>query len=150
MQSGQRKELSALGNKIKSLGRGFKVCGGCYGNVGVRTRICPTCKFQFPKPQPRVGFKRKKAKLERVNWRELKKGEVVRVYNNGGTILEGEETSHSIPRNGIYTVDKVLDNGFYGFLKKGGGRVFIFMGKETKNKAGFINKPHKIRRIADG
>lgn len=137
-------------NKIKSLGRGFKICGGCYGNVGVRTKVCPTCKFEFPKSEPRIGFKKKKIKLEKINWHELKKGDIVKVYNTTGSILEGENNSYLIERGGIYIVERLLDKGFYAFSKKNGGRTFIYMGKTQKNKVGFINNAHKIRKIADG
>lgn len=133
--------------RIKAGRRGFKLCEACYSENGVRARHCKHCNHEFPKPQPRLNFKRKRAKTEKINWKELKQGDKIRVLNGGGTTFKGVENVYNIVRRGIYIVQRLDNEGIHCFSKEGTGHNYIFMGKEKVNKAGFLNKAHKIRKV---
>jgi len=45
-------------------GRGKKDCPGCNTEMGVRTRICPTCEFDFSTIKKKVVEKKKKEVVE--------------------------------------------------------------------------------------
>lgn len=131
--------------KIKAR-RGIKICPNCYGENGARQKVCKTCKHEFPPPQPKINFKTKRrAKTEKVDWRELKKGDKILV--RGGSTLRGEENDYLIARKGIFIVDKVDSGGIHSYSKKGTGHSYINMTKTGINKFGFENKPHEVRRI---
>lgn len=129
---------------MKSFGRGFKLCEKCHSNQGVRTRKCKICGNEFPPPQPKINFKNKrKAKTEKVNWKELSKGDKIKV--RGGSVYN----SHTIPRRGIFIVKKVDEDGIHAYPLKGGGHAFINMTQTGLNKFGFYNEPHKVRKVIE-
>lgn len=135
--------------KIKSFGRGYKLCENCHSNQGVRTRVCKICSHEFPAPQQRLNFKKRKLKIEECDWKTLKKGDKIRVFKHGGTSFICDDMVYNIERNGIYFVHHLTKDGIIANDKKSGGRNFIYMGQKKENKFGFINSPHKIKKIID-
>jgi len=134
--------------KLKSTGRGRKTCPKCQAIYGVRTKKC-VCghKFQFT---PNCL----KEKRIQVDWRELQKGEHIRVITGSGPYIiskdeDGNKIKHNIGYYGIFRVHLVDKNGIHAYpvSKHESGHCYIYMGPKYKTEHNIIKKKHKIVKV---
>ena len=124
-----------------------KECPSCGLRVGVRTKNCPECDWKFrivkrgPKPKP-------------VNWRELKRGDIIKCVQGTGPYWISPETGEKVGFNhrGKYEVRFLDSKGIGAYPHKGNrtesGFCYIYMGKSKYNKkTGIHSQPHKILGI---
>lgn len=131
-------------NNKPKLGKGKKLCC-CKKVVGARTQKCPHCShvFQYVK----VKDIRKK-RLIKVNWKDLKRGDRIRVYKTGASYFENDRGAMcDLHRNGEYVVKSLTKDGIKCFDDK--GFTFVYMGRPKQNRAGFFSEPHQIRKVED-
>lgn len=84
-------------------------------------------------------------KLKTIDWKELKKKDIVRVFGRSGpyTLINEEKFYTGVP-SGEYVVDILADDGIHVF--RGISHFFIYMGNERKSLAGLL-APHKIKKV---
>jgi hypothetical protein len=129
-----------------SRGRKRCVCGNI---VGVRTKICGACNTPFLfKP----SFQ--KEQRNEINWRELVRGDWIRVISGSGPYFPVEHEDDVVENintgyYGKFKVKSLEDNGIHAYPigKQEAGHCFIYMGKEKVSKTGTVLKPHKIVKI---
>lgn len=119
----------------------YKVCSKCNQESGVRTKICE-CGAVFPTKTKRE--KALKPKCEEVDWKELRKGDVVKVLVGTGPYYENSNGRTYMGLGGKYTVLSIEKEGF--FVDDGIGRAFCYMG-ETKPGVVGIKEAHKVKLI---
>jgi len=109
--------------------RGKKSCPSCSFETGPRAYSCPKCNHIFAfKPK---GKEAKNTKIiEKLNWRELVKGDRIKVRGGSYYVCRGE----FIPMgaNGKFTVCEVQHNGILGDGFEGGYQ-FIYMGGDFQS-----------------
>ena len=134
--------------KVNKSGRGYKKCPSCKEKMGVRTRECECgYKFVFTPSflKPKQG--------EEVNWKELKKGDVIKVVQGSGTIwpsdrIEIEDVYFGY--SGSFRVKEVIRDGILAYPVKAseGGICHIYCGPAKDCKStGLYKRPHKIRKL---
>jgi len=118
----------------------YKVCHKCQTENGVRSRRCNKCDAAF-------AFKVKsknQPSLTKTDWRELKKGDKIKVISGAGPHVIIDEVKHYIGvKPGIYNVYKLDDSGIH--LYDSGGHSYLQM-IEPKKSLGIYEK-YKIRQI---
>jgi hypothetical protein len=125
--------------------RGQKTCEKCCSANGPRAKRCIKCGNTF-------AFKAKKKehrtnKIVKVNWRELSKGDAIKVC--GGPYFEKDGEVTPMGYNGKFTVDSLDENGIRAFGCDGRcGFCHIYMGVDHLNKdTGVWKVRHKIKKL---
>ena len=93
-------------------------------------------------PKKRRRRKRKKI-YDDIDWRELKKDDVVKIFQHSGTYELINDQKTCVGHNGLCTVHKVTELGFHAHNKH--GHLFVYMGESHQNKNGTFMQPHKIK-----
>ena len=130
------------------LKRGQKLCKECKQVNAARQRICKWCGTKF-------ALTNKKMRGEITNWKDLQKGEVVRVINGTGPYYvftrdcsEGNEGDRiSLGAKGSYIVHEIDQDGIhcYGASHRNSGFTFVYMGKEEFRESTNIHRrPHRL------
>ena len=133
------------------MGKGQKKCPECGVINGARAYQCKACDYAFPNKHGRIRYSKRPVR----DWRDLKRGDCVRVVGGSGSYYESPETGERtyMSSKGKYKVDSVTSNGIvaYGIGKNNTGCQFIYMGvhKQSNLVDNMYNSPHKLVRIND-
>jgi len=119
----------------------YKTCV-CGSQCGVRSVTCPDCNKKFPTKTKRE--KALKPKCEDVDWKDLRKGDTIKVLVGTGPYYENSNGRTYMGLAGKYTVLSIEKEGF--FVDDGIGRAFCYMG-ETKPGVVGIKEAHKVKLI---
>jgi ribosomal protein L40E len=123
----------------------FKICSSCNEKNPGRVRRCKKCDniFAF-----KVKKKNNKDKKEKVSdWRELQKGDLIRV-KGGPVFLDKGKSEIPMGYSGTFSVVNIDDNGIVAHGRdKYCGYCHIWMGKEKVSASGILKKPHKIYKL---
>lgn len=128
------------------LGKGKKACEKCGTVTGPRAYMCKNCNTPFV-----FKAKSKEAKNTKIikdfNWRELVKGDRIRVAGGPYYVSRGE----FIPMGyrGRFVVDSIDEHGIRAFgLDKHAGFCHIYMGPDVQNKETKVWKiKHKLLKL---
>lgn len=128
------------------LGKGKKACEKCGAVTGPRAYMCKQCNTPFV-----FKAKSKEAKNTKIikdfNWRELVKGDRIRVAGGPYYVSRGE----FIPMGyrGRFVVDSIDEHGIRAFgLDKHAGFCHIYMGPDVQNKETKVWKiKHKLLKL---
>jgi hypothetical protein len=128
------------------LGKGKKACEKCGTVTGPRAYMCKNCNTPFV-----FKAKSKEAKNTKIirdfNWRELIKGDRIRVAGGPYYVSKGE----FIPMGyrGRFVVDSIDEHGIRAFgLDKHQGFCHIYMGPDVQNKETKVWKiKHKLLKL---
>lgn len=127
-----------------NLGRGHKQCPKCSAVTGPRTKRCKKCGHEFL-------FRHKifkSANGHKINWRDLQRGDIIKVLKGSGPYQIINNEKHPIGYYGKFRVHSIEDDGIHAYaIKKYSGHSFIFMGKKRISKYGSILRPHKVRKL---
>lgn len=125
--------------------RGQKMCGECGTGNGPRAKRCKQCGGAF-------AFKAKKkdardTKVIKVNWKELSKGDTIKV--RGGPYFEKNGEITPMGYSGKFVVDSLDDKGIRAFGVDGrSGFCHIYMGRDDRNhETGIWKVRHKLKRL---
>jgi|TARA_R100001163_G_scaffold62826_1_gene54011 hypothetical protein len=130
------------------LSRGQKLCKHCGAVNAARSHKCNDCgKLFISKNTP--------IKNEVKNWKELEKGQHIKIIQGTGPyyICSSDSDDHNTGEKiymgckGKYVVREVTGNGLlcYGIGKNNTGIDFVYMGnKELSQSTGIIKAPHRI------
>lgn len=123
--------------------RGQKTCKGCGATTGPRTHACPSCGLAFVFKGEAVA-----PASEKVSWKTLEEGEIIKVVSGSGPYFNGKEDKISMGYSGIFRVKYTDETGIHAYPVKAteSGHCFILM-KSTKSVCGLVNQPHRIRRL---
>jgi hypothetical protein len=128
------------------MAKGQKTCEKCGTTTGPRAYMCKNCNAPFV-----FKAKSKEAKNTKVirdfNWRELVKGDRIRVAGGPYFVSRGE----FIPMGyrGRFVVESVDDQGIRAYgLDKFSGFCHIYMGADVQNKeTGVWKIKHKLMKL---
>ena len=126
--------------------KGKKTCPKCSHETGPRAYCCPKCNHVFAfKPKSKEA---KNTKLiQNVNWRELVKGDRIKVTGGPYFVSKGE----FIPMGyrGRFVVESVDANGILAWgIDKSAGFCHIYMGGDIQNKeTGVWKTKHKLIKL---
>lgn len=128
------------------LGKGKKACEKCGTVTGPRAYMCKKCNTPFV-----FKAKSKEAKntklIKDFNWRELTKGDRIRVTGGPYYVSRGE----FIPMGyrGRFVVESIDDQGIRAYgLDKFSGFCHIYMGPDIQNKeTGVWKIKHKMMKL---
>lgn len=128
------------------LGKGKKACEKCGTVTGPRAYMCKKCNTPFV-----FKAKSKEAKNTKIikdfNWRELVKGDRVKVAGGPYYVSRGE----FIPMGyrGRFVVDSIDEHGIRAYgLDKFSGFCHIYMGPDVQNKeTGVWKIKHKMMKL---
>lgn len=128
------------------MAKGQKVCDKCGTATGPRAYMCKKCNTPFT-----FKVKSKEARNTKVirdyNWRDLIKGDKIRVAGGPYFVSKGE----FIPMGyrGRFIVDSLDDNGILAFgIDKHQGFCHIYMGADIQNKeTGVWKTKHKLMKL---
>lgn len=129
-----------------SLGKGKKACPSCGTITGPRAYCCKKCNHIFVfKPKSKEA---KNTKIIRdVNWRELVKGDRIRVAGGPYYVCRGE----FIPMGyrGKFVVEGIDEHGIRAYgIDKYAGFCHIYMGADIQNKeTGVWKTKHKLMKL---
>ena len=126
--------------------KGQKTCDKCgYGN-GPRAYVCKNCNSQFAfKPKSR---EQKTTKIiKNFNWKELEKGDKIKVSGGPYFMFAGEFVSMGY--RGRFIVESVDSQGIRAWgIDRQYGFAHIYMGKDFQNQeTGVWKVKHKIVKI---
>ena len=122
--------------------RGQKNCPECDTENGVRSYHCKKCDYEFPMKKRRKGKRRKVVD----NWRELRKGDKVKVVGGSGPYYIDPESGDRtyLSERGEYVIKGIDRMGIkvYG----NGGYTFLYMGNKKKSPLvdNVYRSPHKL------
>lgn len=126
--------------------KGRKACPKCGTSTGPRAYCCPSCNYVYAfKPKAKEA---KNTKIIRdVNWKELVKGDKIRVAAGPYFVSKGE----FIPMGyrGRFVVERLDENGILAWgLDKHTGFCHIYMGGDIQNKeTGVWKTKHKLMKL---
>jgi hypothetical protein len=133
------------------LKRGQKLCKNCNNTSGARAHVCKHCGHEFVANNKAVTCKVKKKKVKKFeeisNWKELKRGDRIKVIGRSGNYYLGENGDKQyLTDAGVYTVQ---DIDLLGLHVYGGGYGYIYMGPEKRSDAipNMYRSPHKIVKV---
>jgi len=126
--------------------KGRKICPKCGAGTGPRAFACPKCNAQFVFKAKSKEEKNTKI-IHHVNWRELVKGDRIKVRGGPFFIHKGE----FIPMGyrGKFVVESVDDKGILAWgIDKNAGFAHIYMGGDYQNKQTNVWKTkHKLIKL---
>jgi len=126
--------------------RGQKICNKC-GNInGPRAFVCKHCNAHF-------SFKAKSKEqrntrlVKNINWKELNKGDVIKVTGGPYFFHNGEPVSMGY--RGKFIVEKIDEKGIHAWgIGKNTGFAHIYMGRDMQDAVtGVWKVKHKIMKI---
>lgn len=132
------------------LKRGQKLCKNCNQTNGARAHICKHCNNEFVSNSktPKKVNKRKPKKYEEIsNWKDLQKGDKIKVIGRSGNYYLGEDGDKQyLTDAGVYIVQ---DKDELGLRVYDGGYGYIYMGPEQKSDLipNMYRSPHKIVKV---
>lgn len=128
------------------LGKGKKACQNCGAVTGPRAYMCKKCNTPFIFKAKSKEQKNTKI-IRDINWRELVKGDRIRVAGGPYYVSRGE----FIPMGyrGKFVVESIDEHGIRAFgLDKHSGFCHIYMGKDIQNKeTGVWKIAHKLMKL---
>lgn len=125
--------------------RGKKTCDKCGAMNGARKRHCVECGNGFAfKPKSK---EQRSTKTVPVNWRELSKGDKIKV--RGGPYFEKNGEVTPMGYNGKFVVDSLDDKGILAFDANGRGSFcHIYMGSDHRDSETGVQKvSHQLKRL---
>ena len=126
--------------------RGQKTCAKCGAVTGPRAFCCPSCHTHFVfKVQSR---EQKTTKLiKNFNWKELEKGDVIKVTGGPYFFYNGEPVSMGY--RGKFIVEKLDEKGVCAWgIGKNTGFAHIYMGRDIQDAlTGIWTVRHKLMKI---
>lgn len=132
------------------LKRGQKLCKNCNNINGARAHVCKHCDQEFVSnnKKPTQAKKKKLKKYEEINnWKDLQKGDKIKVIGRSGNYYVSEDGDKQyLTDAGIYTVQ---DKDELGLRVYDGGYGYIYMGPETRSNTipNMYRSPHKIVKV---
>jgi hypothetical protein len=126
--------------------KGKKTCPNCSTETGPRAYCCSSCNYVFVfKPKSKEA---KNTKLiQNVNWRELVKGDRIKVAGGPYYVTRGE----FIPMGyrGRFVVEGIDANGILAWgVDKNSGFCHIYMGRDYQHKeTGVWKIKHKLIKL---
>ena len=132
------------------LKRGQKLCKNCNNINGARAHVCKHCGQEFVSnnQKPTQAKKKKLKKYEEINnWKDLQKGDKIKVIGRSGNYYVSEDGDKQyLTDAGIYTVQ---DKDELGLRVYDGGYGYIYMGPETRSNTipNMYRSPHKIVKV---
>lgn len=128
------------------LGKGKKACEKCGTITGPRAYMCKNCNTPFVFKAKSKESKNTKI-IKDFNWRELVKGDRIRVAGGPYYVSKGE----FIPMGyrGRFVVDSIDEHGIRAFgIDKHQGFCHIYMGPDIQNKETKVWKiKHKLLKL---
>lgn len=128
------------------MAKGQKVCPKCSTATGPRAFCCKKCSYIFVFKQKSREAKNTKI-IHKVNWRELVKGDRIKVAGGPYFVSKGE----FIPMGyrGRFIVEGVDEHGIKAWgLDKNAGFCHIYMGGDVQNKeTGVWKTKHKLVKL---
>lgn len=124
--------------------RGKKVCPSCSVETGPRSYCCPSCNYVFTFKLKSKETKNTKL-IAKVNWRELVKGDKIKVKGGSYYVSKGE----FIPMGarGKFTVCHLEENGILAYSSNGGFQ-FIYMGGDYQSPVTKVwHTKHKLIKL---
>lgn len=126
--------------------KGKKTCPNCSTETGPRAYSCKSCNHIFVfKPKSKEAKNTKI--ISKVNWKELVKGDRVKVAGGPFYLYKGE----FIPMGyrGRFVVEGIDENGIKAWgLDKHSGFCHIYMGGDIQNKeTGVWKTKHKLMKL---
>jgi hypothetical protein len=124
--------------------RGVKYCSECETENGVRAYECKECDHPFKMKKSRRGIRRK----EVLDFKTLKKGDVIRVVGGSGDYYEGRDGERQyFTDRGRYKVEGIDHQGIKAFGDH--GYTYLYMGETCPSDlvSGVIKAPHKIQLL---
>jgi len=126
--------------------KGQKICPDCGTPTGPRAYCCKKCNHIFCfKPKSKEAKNTKM--IQNVNWRELVKGDRIKVGGGPYFVSKGE----FIPMGyrGRFVVESVDANGILAWgIDKSAGFCHIYMGGDIQNKeTGVWKTKHKLIKL---
>lgn len=126
--------------------KGQKICPQCGTTTGPRTYACKKCNHIFIfKPKSKESKNTKV--IAKVNWRELIKGDRIKVAGGPFFLSKGE----FIPMGykGRFVVDSIDEHGILAWgVDKHSGFCHIYMGGDIQNKeTGVWKTKHKLMKL---
>lgn len=129
------------------MARGQKVCENCGTATGPRAYMCKKCNTPFIFKAKSKESKNTKI-IKNVNWRELVKGDRIKV---GGGPYYVSRSGEFIPMGyrGRFVVERIDSKGILAWgLDKSGGIAHIYMGADIQNKeTGVWKIKHKLIKL---
>ena len=125
--------------------RGSKSCDKCGAANGPRAKRCKECGNGFAF---KVKSKEERTtKALKVDWKDLKKGDRIKV--RGGPYFEKGGEITPMGYNGKFVVDSLDDKGIHAFGIDGRcGFCHIYMGRDDLNhETGVWKVRHKLKRV---
>lgn len=125
--------------------RGQKTCDSCKSLNGPRAKRCKECGNNFVF---KVKSKEQKTtKIIKTDWRELQKGDKIKV--RGGPYFEKDGQITPMGYRGHFIVDSLDDSGICAFgMDSHSGFCHIYMGSDQRNpETGIWKVRHKLKRI---
>lgn len=128
------------------MGKGQKICENCGQITGPRAYMCKKCNTPFIFKAKSKESKNTKI-IHKVNWRELIKGDKIKVGGGPYFVSKGE----FIPMGyrGRFIVEAVDQHGIQAWgLDKHSGFCHIYMGGDIQNKeTGVWKIKHKLMKL---
>jgi hypothetical protein len=126
--------------------RGQKTCPKCSTTTGPRSHCCSNCDYVFVFKPKSKETKNTKI-IQNVNWRELVKGDRIKVAGGPYYVSKGE----FIPMGyrGKFVVDNVDKNGILAWgIDKSSGFAHIYMAGDFQNtETGVWKTKHKLIKL---
>lgn len=126
--------------------RGQKTCEKCGHVTGPRALVCKNCNHQFVFSAKSREQKTTKI-IKNINWRELSKGDTIKVTGGPYFFCNGE----AVPMGyrGNFVVEKIDDKGICCWgIGKNTGFAHIYMGRDEQCPiTGVWKVKHKVVKI---
>jgi hypothetical protein len=129
------------------LKRGQKLCPECNSVNAARSYQCKMCGSDFLPKNTLL-------KNEVENWRDLQKGEEVKVIQGSGPFFRLDKDCEDGSRNerlymnesGVYTIVELRDNGVMAYGDS--GYAFLYMGPSVyREETGINREPYRLKRV---
>lgn len=116
-----------------------KLCENCGEKNHPRVKICK-CGQKF------VFKCKKREKYSNIEWKDLKKGDIIKV--SGGPVwINSVGVEILMGYKGKYQVSELDENGILAYGIGSGGFCHIWMKEKIKTNNNIIKIPHKIKKI---
>jgi ribosomal protein L40E len=128
------------------MGKGQKTCENCGQTTGPRAYVCKKCNTPFIFKAKSKESKNTKI-IHKVNWRELVKGDKIKVA--GGPYFFNRGEFIPMGYRGKFIVEKIDDKGIIAWgLDKSAGIAHIYMGGDIQNQeTGVWKTRHKLIKL---
>ena len=126
--------------------RGQKICDSCGTATGPIAHSCKNCGHNFAfKPKSRE--ERNTKLIKDINWKELEKGDIIKV--SGGPYFYHSGEPITMGYRGKFMVERIDDKGIRAWgIGKQSGFAHIYMGKDFQNPdTGVWKVKHKIHKL---